>query len=366
MPSFIACLLVVLLGSVAHAHPLDLGLLQLSGSRAEIKVSFDINPTLAATLLDETADGLKAVTVESRYQTLFKKTIGSAPLSAGIKPCEWTNLRSNLLAQTVRLAGTAHCGGGDVGQLSWSFPFLHDADIPRTFQVVAKTELGGAEHLYTAEATRDSITIETGNAPDGMAGFIKMGIEHIGAWPTEWYGPRGYHLPDGIDHILFLLGLILAGGTLWQMVQTATGFTVGHSLTLALATLGVVRLPQRFVESSIALSIAYVAVETLIMREPQRLAKSRWRVALAFGLIHGFGFASALEELHLSGAILAKALVGFNVGVEMGQVVIVAFMAPLLIALRRAPAIARIAVPGAASGIFLAGSYWFVRRAFGI
>ena len=122
-----------------------------------------------------------------------------------------------------------------------------------------------------------------------------MGIAHIGATPEEWWGPEGFHLPEGIDHILFLLALILAGGTLGQMVKTATGFTVGHSITLAAGSLGLVAFPQRVVESAIALSIAYVAAETFFIKTP----RDRWKMAAAFGLIHGLGFASALGELNL-------------------------------------------------------------------
>jgi hypothetical protein len=145
-------------------------------------------------------------------------------------------------------------------------------------------------------------------------------------------------------------------------LKTVTGFTAGHSVTLALATLGIVHLPQRLVESAIALSIAFVAAEAIFIRK----GRARWRIALFFGLVHGLGFASALAELHLDRSSILKALVGFNVGVELGQAVIVAIALPTLYLLQRPAASRRFAVPTLAFFIFSAGSYWFVRRAFGI
>ncbi len=159
---------------------------------------------------------------------------------------------------------------------------------------------------------------------------------------------------------MFLLALILAGGGLLRTLGTVTGFTVGHSITLALATLDVVRVPGRIAESAIALSIVYVAVEDLVVKEP----KHRWRIATAFGLLHGFGFASALTELHLSRAGLASALFGFNAGVEVGQAVIVALLAPAVLALRKQKWFAEYGSRACAAAIAAAGTFWFVQRAF--
>ena len=131
-------------------------------------------------------------------------------------------------------------------------------------------------------------------------------------------------------------------------------------MTLVLATLNVVRLPSQLVESIIALSIAFVAAEAFFGLWKQH----RWKLAVGFGLIHGFGFANALTELELSGSSLAKALVGYNTGVELGQVAIVLVLAPLILWLRRQPRVGEIAIRGAAGVIFVAGSYWFIVRAF--
>jgi hypothetical protein len=140
-------------------------------------------------------------------------------------------------------------------------------------------------------------------------------------------------------------------------VAIVTSFTVAHSVTLALATLGVVDPVGWMVEAAIALSIAYVGVENLVAREVRR----RWLVTFAFGLVHGFGFAGILREMELERAGLVASLVSFNVGVELGQVAIVALLWPVLQRVQRTPH--RDRVVRFASAIIVAfGAFWFVER----
>ena len=141
------------------------------------------------------------------------------------------------------------------------------------------------------------------------------------------------HIFTGYDHIAFLFGLLLVAaarqlrGGLRYTLGIVTAFTVAHSVTLIAAGLGWVRLPSRIVEPAIALSIAYVAVENLAVKEPSR----RWLLTFCFGLIHGFGFASVLAEIGLPPSGVVPSLVSFNVGVELGQLCVVTAVAPLLL-----------------------------------
>ena len=142
-------------------------------------------------------------------------------------------------------------------------------------------------------------------------------------WDALWlYLQLGYThiLPKGLDHILFVLALFFASTRLKPLVWQISAFTVAHTLTLALATLGVVSLPASIVEPIIALSIAFVAVENLVFRD-----MTRWRplVVFVFGLFHGLGFAGVLAELGLPPGQLVPSLLSFNVGVELGQLTIV-------------------------------------------
>ena len=144
--------------------------------------------------------------------------------------------------------------------------------------------------------------------------YLVLGIEHI---------------LIGIDHLLFVLGLLLLTGAGWKLVKTITAFTAAHSITLAAATLGLVSLPQAAVEAVIALSIVFVAREILSVRagRPGLTASRPWLVAFTFGLLHGFGFAGALREVGLPAGDIPMALLAFNLGVEVGQLLFVAAVA---------------------------------------
>jgi hypothetical protein len=184
---------------------------------------------------------------------------------------------------------------------------------------------------------------ETGSR--GLGSFILLGIEHI---------------LTGYDHLLFLLGLLLRGGSWLSLAKIVTAFTLAHSVTLALAALDIVVLPDRLVEAVIALSIAFVAAENIFLKP---VASRRWVVSFCFGLVHGFGFSSALRELDLPRHGLVLALFGFNVGVEIGQGLVVAAALPLLALIRRTGWEQRM-VWGSSLAILLVGVVLFVERAF--
>jgi hypothetical protein len=193
--------------------------------------------------------------------------------------------------------------------------------------------------------------------------FVLSGIEHI------LIGP---------DHILFLIGLLLLGGTFARLAMIVTSFTVGHSVTLSLAALNVFSPPARIVEPLIALTIIVVGADNLlVLRAREQSGRSapsaalgsetdlRPWLAVAFGLIHGFGFAYVLKEFGLPQAALGWSLFAFNVGVEIGQLLIVVVVAGvLLIVRRRSPALAgQVALLGSLA-VIAAGAYWFVQRVF--
>lgn len=192
--------------------------------------------------------------------------------------------------------------------------------------------------------------------------------------PDRWEVARSYfvlgieHILTGYDHLLFVVSLVLLLGQLWTVVRAATAFTVAHSLTLAGTTLGLVGLAQAPVEALIALSIVFLAVEIVKRRAgaPRLSERIPWVVAFCFGLIHGFGFAGALREIGLPEGDAPTALVTFNLGVEAGQLLIVAAMLALIGMVRRlAPAALASATRFAAYGIGITASYWFVERMVG-
>ena len=189
-----------------------------------------------------------------------------------------------------------------------------------------------------------------------------------------------WHIWIGFDHVLFLLSLLLPAVLLWcgrkrgwqpmprlrpavvEVAKVVTAFTLAHSITLSLATLGWVSLPSRVVESTIAASVVLAALNNVWPLFHGR----RWAVAFAFGLLHGFGFATVLGDLGLPRSALALALVGFNVGVELGQLAIVAVFLPLAFALRRSSFYRRGVMIGGSLAIALLAALWFVERAFNV
>ncbi len=185
-----------------------------------------------------------------------------------------------------------------------------------------------------------------------------------GTWAVaRRFVPAGvHHILIGPDHLLFLLGLLLLGGTIGRLLLIVSGFTVAHSITLSLAALNIVSVPAIVIEPAIALSIVFVGVDNLMVRQARDLRP--W-IALAFGLIHGFGFANVLRAMDLPPNALGWSLVSFNVGVEIGQVLIAGVAAAALAAVRRWNPVAgrRVAVAGSVA-VIGAGTFWFAERVF--
>jgi HupE / UreJ protein len=171
-----------------------------------------------------------------------------------------------------------------------------------------------------------------------------------------WLGVQ--HIALGYDHLAFLLGLLVATASLRSLVKVITSFTVAHSITLALATFDIVVLPTRLTESMIALSIAYVAAENLIRNR----AIERYRITFLFGLVHGFGFSNVLREMQLPRGHLALSLFSFNVGVEIGQLIFVLLLFPLIADLI-ASGWTKLR-PAVSIAVGCLAVYWFIERAF--
>lgn len=359
--ALIAVTASALCSSGAYAHPLDLGYLRIVQSGTEVAVTLDVDVKAAGILLNATqpsAPPPDAAAVTAHASELASASYALEPIRTDGGVCVWSTATAQLLGNTVTVRSTATC---PPGQCRWMFPFVRDHRVSPVFTLMVKQSSGASEQLTLVEPTRFSIELAAPSAVRevGFTHFVALGIEHIGAAPNQWRSAdRGWHVPDGIDHILFLLGLMLGGGTLLQMAKVATGFTVGHSITLAIAALGIARPPSSVVEPLIALSIAFVAVESFM----GKYARHRWKIAAAFGLIHGFGFASALTALDLSTRGLVTALLGFNVGVELGQMVIVVALAPLILLAHRRSHLGRYFLKALAVMIFVLGIYWFFQR----
>lgn len=379
----IARLLValVLLGGTAHAHDRSSSVSSwtLRGDGADVTVRLT---TLEASRLPwpvEDTARLGAYLAE-RLQ-----------LFAGDAPCVPAAPPQALAASPGRLAleWRVRCDGPPTRLHDTAF--LDVAPSHVHFARVRWPDGRTAERLLTDGERGWSLTSP---APPSFAGAVALGVEHI---------------LSGADHLAFVLALLLLGGTLGETVRLVTGFTIAHSVTLVLATLGWVRPEQAPVEALIGLSVALVAAENAWLAGGARslalplgiagvllalaalggstvpplalvglalfaachmirLGRAahplslRWTAAFAFGLLHGFGFAAVLVDAALPPAALARVLLGFNLGVELGQVAVVLLVVPLLArAGRWRPALVDVG-SAAVAGL---GVFWFVSRAYG-
>lgn len=273
-------------------------------------------------------------------------------------------------------------GGGagdpvDLNVAAIDIGVVGDVDLPRATQLVLKGEIGpGARSLtLTWAAGSGDLVLRQQGVEDPFTGYITGGetspvIALAGGGsqtPGEAfvsYVPIGFShiLPKGLDHILFVLGLFFLSARLRPLVWQISAFTVAHTVTLALGATGAVQINPNIVEPLIAATIVFVAVENVFVR-----TLHRWRpvVVFGFGLLHGLGFASVLGQFGLPETQFLPALIGFNVGVELGQITViaVAFFTVGLWFRNQSWYRGRIAIP-ASVVIAIIGAYWFVERVF--
>lgn len=213
-------------------------------------------------------------------------------------------------------------------------------------------------NVYEGEALTQAI-LDRGRPGFEYFAGTRQGVAAV----VRRFIPAGvHHILIGPDHLLFLIGLLLLGGTIRQLLIVVTSFTLAHSITLSLAALNIVSPPARFIEPAIALSIVYVGADNLLAGGGRDV---RAWIAFAFGFIHGFGFASVLREMDLPSRALGWSLFSFNIGVEIGQLLVVVTVASALAALRSRSEIAGRQVAFAGSVVVIAaGAFWFIQRVF--
>jgi len=250
----------------------------------------------------------------------------------------------------------ADCDGRPLRELELEYSLF--ADLDPTHRGLLRAQVAGQQTstaVLGPERPRVALSGDERTRLEQFRDYLVEGIWHI------WIG---------FDHVLFLVSLLLPavlaasrfGPVFWDVFKVVTAFTVAHSLTLALAALSVIELPSRLVESAIALSVVLAALNNLY----PVVQRSRWLVAFGFGLVHGFGFASVLADLGLPRGNLLLALVGFNLGVETGQLAIVALFLPLAYALRHSWVYRRMIFRGGSGVIVAIAGIWLIERVFNL
>ncbi|MFN7140454.1 MAG: HupE/UreJ family protein, partial [Limisphaerales bacterium] len=208
--------------------------------------------------------------------------------------------------------------------------------------VIAEATLSAADIMY--QYGDGSGTTVTSFASSKFMTFLRHGVKHI---------------LGGYDHLLFLFALLIVCDTFWSLAKIITCFTLAHSISLALSTLNIVSIPASIVEPIVAATIIYVGVENLFKL---KTLEWRWLVTLVFGLIHGFAFANELRDKGIGAGNIFIPLLSFNLGVEVGQIMIAAVVLPILLQVKKVPQFEPKWVPATSILIILLGGYWFVDR----
>jgi hydrogenase/urease accessory protein HupE len=326
---------LVLAPGLASAHDPGLSSLTVVVEQGQVSATLSLSPADARLLVAEKGAALEALSVEG-----IDLRAGGVRVEAQV---------------TNRTAGDAdvsmHLSFERFSASRLSVRSSIPAWMPRGHRELLRIYAPGgrllAERMLDAQTGEVDLDLTDAAADRGAPfSFFKLGLVHI---------------LEGYDHLLFLCALLLAARALKDVVKTTTAFTVGHSITLALAALGLVAAPAAIVEPMIALSIVWAGAESV-----RRPAGSRWLLAGLFGLVHGFGFAGALRDLGIgtSSIALAIPLASFNGGVEAGQIAVASVAWPALRALHARPALRARLVPACSILIVIAGTYWFAERTF--
>jgi hydrogenase/urease accessory protein HupE len=283
----------------------------------------------------------RAATLETLLASRLALTIDGKPLAVS-----WGPLDALPDKQSLRLPFVVS-GARMPGRLTLSASLFPYDPNHQTFVNIYEASVLRRQAILDVHHQSLEITGSTQGTLAVIARFVPAGIQHI------LIGP---------DHILFLIGLLLLGGSARRLLLVVTSFTIAHSITLTIAALNIFSPPSRVVEPLIALSIVYVGFDNLLIRGGRDV---RAWIAFTFGLVHGFGFASVLREMDLPQRALGWSLFSFNVGVEIGQLMVVVLVASALAALRhRSEAAGRRLAFAGSIVVVAAGTFWFVQRVF--
>ena len=371
--SVLLCALFVMCAMPAIAHKASDSYLVLDVKGQEISGQWDIalRDIDFAIGLDANTDGdITWGEVQARHADIAAWALGRLTLQRGsdctIKVAEHlVDTHTDGAYAVLRLVGTCPSG---TGALTLNYRLLFDIDA--LHRGLLRLDLDGVPHTAVLAPDTGVLTIKAGET-SRLAQFGQYLLE--GVW----------HIWIGFDHILFLLALLLPAvlassvlinnARIWTGVPTfrialtevlwvVTAFTIAHSITLTLAALQIISLPSRWVESAIAASVVLAAVNNLY----PVVERKRWLVAFTFGLIHGFGFASVLTELGLPKDALVLSLLGFNLGVEIGQLAIVAVFLPLAYMLRNTVLYRKGVFVGGSILTMLVALVWLAERVFNL
>jgi HupE / UreJ protein len=330
----------------AHAIGLSRGEYQSTVDGLTATLSFAHTELVSAIPeIDSNADGrFSNSELLTHRSVLAQFLLDGLSLHAANKSCNGELTDAELTANDGLRAVLHFACAEQAAQYSMQFG-LFDRLSPGHRHFATTMERAGPLTRIVYQAQPSIALYSIGRATTARVGWplLKLGVEHI---------------LTGYDHLVFLFGLLIVTKRLRDLLLVVTAFTLGHSITLGVATLGLWIPSPSLIEPLIALSIVYVGVENCVARQGGR----RWPLTLGFGLVHGFGFAGVLSEIALPSAQLPLALLSFNAGVEIGQLTILAITIPAVFWLRKKEWFAAHGVRSLSIAIALAGLGWFIQR----
>lgn len=363
LTSFILLLMLLTTSSInsVYAHSASDSYLYLTTKENQLQWDIALRDLDGLIALDENNNGeITWHEVNNNQANVFSLALSNLTLKAGQDTCTTAptglTITQHLEVNYASVTASIRCNYQAPTQAEYSLLFsanpLHRAMLRVT------TDTAEFTHTFTPTSALFSWT-----APTPLLTTV-----------TEYLQEGIWHIWTGYDHLIFLFALLLPSvlqrrnhqwlgierlrPVLQDIVKVVTAFTLAHSITLSLAATGVASLPSRWVETVIALSVSLAALNILL----PIFNRSRWVLAFVLGLIHGFGFAGALSELGLPSSATAAALISFNLGVESGQLTVVAVLIPVLFAIRNAALYTRTLLPAGAMIIFLIGLFWAAER----
>ncbi len=336
----------------AHAHPVPFSYLDLRLRRGAVEltlvahivdVAHDLGVAPPEQLLDEGVLKDRSDAVVRLLSSRLQLATDGRPLGS----LEWSPAEPLAERQSVRLRGRTVLAAapGILAVETRLFPYdpMHQTFV----------------NFYEEDALRSQAILDAARARIEYFAGTRQGVLAV----VTRFVPSGIrHILVGPDHLLFLLGLLLLGGSIRHLALVVSAFTAAHTITLSLAALNILTPPARLIEPAIALSIVYVGVDNLMVRGGRDV---RAWIAFTFGFVHGFGFANVLRAMDLPRRALGWSLFSFNVGVEIGQLLIVIVVGAAWSALRlRNEAVGRRIAVGGSLAVIAAGTFWFIRRVF--
>lgn len=318
----------------AHAIGLSTGEYTARGSTLVAKMAFARNEVAQlAPQIDKNRDGhITAAEVSDARPLLTEKILRRIRVSQAGADCPAAIDDAGLTEQDgLLIGGHWSCGASDQ---PFQVELLVLDDLARGHRHVARAISG--ETTSDTVQFGDQRSFEVAAAPPGKDAGPATPAREARPGFGSFFGMGVEHILTGYDHLLFLFGLVLLASRLRSILTTITAFTLAHSVTLAVAALGIWTPSPRIVEPVIALSIAYVGLDNLSLGPRWRpKPDKRWHITFPFGLVHGFGFASALKEVGFAGTSVTSALVAFNLGVESGQLAVLSIVLPTMMWLRK-------------------------------